>query len=161
MKKALILLVCFLSFKCVTVGSVKDISGSHILNGDEKGKNEIEKANKFAFQIHKNEEVFRRYLNKRYKDVVAFTPDYFNVEINNVSFNIQLLTEKDLSTTIDFTDVIFKRKNPEIIKKGKTKRFVFFVVTDQEGKDCLKTESFYRYIVTNYLEDIRQGFFSY
>jgi len=153
---SLTLLLC----SCFPVKSVQDISGYHILEGKKLEKNH-KSLNTFAFQIYKDHGVFLDYLRSRYRDTPGFTPNYFQVEIEKVPFSIRVLSTKEANKYVDLTDFIFKKEDPELLKNGKKKQFVFMVVTDENGEDALDTSSFFRYIVAKYLDDIRMGFKAY
>lgn len=74
---------------------------------------------------------------------------------------MSVISEEDSSTHMDFLDFIFKKDDLELIKIGKTKRFISISITDGEGVDVLSNNSFYRNIVIKYLEDLRTGFKAY
>lgn len=117
--------------------------------------------NKFTFQIYKRPAVFFRYLRSRFEDQASFNPYYFRIKVEGVWVNFAVLSEDDASEYIDFTDIIFKNKDPKISKTGKDKFFISITAETDSGEYCLKTDSFYRYIVSNYLNDIRMGFNAY
>ncbi|WP_188461647.1 hypothetical protein [Bizionia arctica] len=158
----LLLLVGFNSFYgCFPVKSVPDVRGFNVVQGDENSKNELERLNKFTFQIYSSPIVFNRYLDDRYKNEKGFNPNNFRLKVEGVWFNFSVLGEADTSKYIDFTDYIFKNDDPELVKSGKTKYFIAITVTTDEHKDCLKMDSFYRYVISDYLNDIRMGFKAY
>ncbi|WP_339634659.1 hypothetical protein [Bizionia echini] len=146
---------------CIPVKNVQDISGYHIINGGENAEDEFEKLHKFIFQIYKNPVVFSRYLRSRYSSEEGFNPYSFRVSVEGVWINFKVLNGKDSSKYIDFTDVIFNKEDPEIYNKGKDKYFISFVAQTDLCEDCLKVDSFYRYITLKYLNDIRIGFNTY
>lgn len=73
----------------------------------------------------------------------------------------RFLSGDDASEYIGFTDIVFINKDPKIAKTDKDKYFISITAETDIGEDCLKTDSFYRYIVLNYLNDIRMGFNAY
>lgn len=146
---------------CIPVKNVPDVSGYHIVKGDETAKNDLGKLHKFTFQIYKSPVVFSRYLRSRYQDETAFNPNNFRIEVEGVWVNFSVLSDQDASQYIDFTDYIFKKNDPEIHKRGKEKYFISIIAKTDSGEDCLEIDSFYRYIVSRYLNDIRMGFNTY
>ncbi len=154
-----LLILCFSS--CIPVKNVQDVRGYKIVNGDETAKNNLAKDYKFVFQIYKRPAVFSRYLRDRYSEVADFNSNNFRVEVEGVWVNFSVLSDEDASKYIDFTDYIFKKDDPEIHKKGKDKYFISITAKTDTGEDCLKIDSFYRYIVSRYLNDIRMGFNAY
>lgn len=158
--------LCFVFFvlnisSCIPIKNVQDVNGYHIIDCDENAEDDLGKLNKFTFQIYKSPVVFSRYLRSRYSDEVGFNPYNFRVEVEDVWINFRVLSGKGSSKYIDFTDVIFKKDDPEVYKKGKDKYFISFVAQTDSGEDCLKVDSFYRYIVSRYLNDMRMGFNAY
>jgi hypothetical protein len=143
------------------VKSVPDVRGFSVVEGDEKSENEIETLNKFTFQIYRKPIVFNRYLDDRFENEIGFNPNNFRVKVEGTWINFSVLGEEETSKYIDFTDIIFKNENPELMKDGKTKYFIAITATTDDYEDCLKINSFYRYIITDYLNDIRMGFNAY
>ena len=159
--QVLVVLFIVLFVSCIPIKSVQDINGYHIIEGNKKAGENFKKQNVFSFQIYKNKRVFDRYLEERFKDTPGFSPSNFIVEIEDVPFTIRVLSKQETNQYLDFTDIIFEKKDPELVKKGKKKEFIYMVVNDENGEDALSTDSFYRYIVAKYLDDIRMGFNTY
>lgn len=162
MKSQVILVLFAVAFmSCIPIKSVQDINGYHIVEGNKKAGKNLNKQNVFSFQIYKDKRVFDRYLYERFQDIPGFSSSNFNVDIEDVPFLIRVLSKEETSQYLDFTDYIFEKEDPELLKKGKKKQFIYIVVNDENGKDALSTNSFYRYIVAKYLDDIRMGFNAY
>lgn len=159
--EVLVLLFAVLFMSCIPVKSVQDIKGYHIVEGSEKAGKEFKNQNVFSFQIYKGRHTFNRYLEERFVDIPGFSPSNFEVDIEDVPFTIRVLGKEESSQYLDFTDYIFEREDPELMKKGKKKEFIYIVVQDENGEDALSTNSFYRYIVAKYLDDIRMRFKAY
>ncbi|WP_156179535.1 hypothetical protein [Bizionia psychrotolerans] len=159
---SLLFVLLILNFSaCIPVKNVQDVSGYKIVNGDETADDDIAKLNKFTFQIYKKPAVFSRYLRDRYSDEAGFNSHNFRVEEEGVWINFSVLSDADSSKYIDFTDVIFKKDDPELYKKGKDKYFISITAKTDTDENCLKIDSFYRYIISRYLNDIRMGFNAY
>lgn len=152
--------VCFF-YACFPVKSVPDVRGYSIVEGHAISKNELESLNKFTFQIYNSPVVFNRYLYSRFENEKRFNPHNFRVKVKGVWFNFSVLGEEETSKYVDFTDYIFKNDDPELVKNGKTKYFIAITATTDENEDCLKVDSFYRYIISKYLNDIRMDFNAY
>ena len=157
----LLFLVLFSVQGCFPVKSVPDVSGFTIVEGNENSKNELERLNKFMFQVYRSSIIFERYLDDRFENEKGFNPKNFRVKVEGVWFNFSVLSEDETSKYIDFTDFVFKKEDPELVKDGKTKYFIAITVVTDENEDCLKIDSFYRYIISNYLNEIRMGFKAY
>lgn len=161
-KLVLFLLVCT---SCIPIKSVQDINGYHIIERNTKGNTKkddsFKNQNVFTFQIYKNRRVFNTYLKERFADIPGFSSSHFIVEIEEVPFTIRVLGKEETNQYIDFTDYIFEKEDPELVKKGKKKQFIYILVKDENGEDALSTNSFYRYIVAKYLDTIRRDFNAY
>ncbi|WP_452230563.1 MULTISPECIES: hypothetical protein [unclassified Lacinutrix] len=146
---------------CIPVKSVPDINGYHIIEGTKKGGADFKNQNVFSFQIYKGKRAFDKYLEERFGDTPGFSSTNFIVEIEDVPFVIRVLSKEESNQYLDFTDYIFEKEDPELVKKGKKKQFIYIVANDENGEDALSTNSFYRYIVAKYLDDIRMRFKAY
>ncbi|MDO6595850.1 hypothetical protein Q4512_02925 [Oceanihabitans sp. 2_MG-2023] len=162
MKLRVLFVLCTTLFvSCIPVKNVQDINGYHIIEGNKKVGKDLKSQNVFSFQIYKDRRFFDRYLYERFHDVPGFSSSEFNVEIEDVPFTIRILSKEETSTYLDFTDYIFKNDDPELVKNGKKKQFIYMVVKDENNQDALSTDSFYRYIVAKYLDEIRMDFKAY
>ena len=162
MKSPLLFVLFLVLFgSCIPVKSVQDINGYHIIEGTKNGGADFKNQNVFSFQIYKGKRAFYKYLGERFEDVPGFSPSNFNVKIEDVPFTIRVLSKEDANQYLDFTDYIFEKEDPELVKKGKKKQFIYMVVNDENGEDALSTNSFYRYIVSRYLDDMRMRFKAY
>lgn len=153
-------LLAFAFTSCLPVKTVSNINGYHIIEGKKADKS-LNSQNVFCFQIYKDKMLFNKYLNERFADVPNFSSSNFIVNIEDVPFTVKVLGKEDSNTYLDFTDYIFEKEDPELVKKGKKKRFIYIVVNDENGEDALSTNSFYRYIVAKYLDAIRMDFNTY
>jgi len=161
--KSHLLFVLFLVLfgSCIPIKSVQNISGYHIIEGSKKGDTDFKNQNVFSFQIYKGKRAFDKYLEERFEDTPGFSPSNFIVEIEDVPFTIRVLSKQETNQYLDFTDYIFEKEDPELVKKGEKKQFIYIVVNDENGEDALSTNSFYRYIVSKYLDDMRMRFKAY
>lgn len=156
-----ITVLAFFLISCFPVKSVQDINGYHIIDGNKKAGKDFKKQNVFTFQIYKDRSIFERYLRERFKDTPGFSPSNFIATIESVPFTIRVLSKEEVNKYVDFTDFLLKKEDPELVKNGKSKQFVYMIATDENGEDALSTNSFYRYIVANYLDNLRMGFSAY
>lgn len=162
MKNHLILLIILLSLasSCISLKTVDDINRYHIVEGKKKNNNP-KPPNLFTFQTDKDKSLFLSYLRDRYDYVKGFSPENFTTKIKDVDFFVNVLSDEESSTYVDFTELIFNKDNPELVRNGKVKRFISIVVTDTNGEDALASNSFYRNVVVNYLDDLRTSFKAY
>ena len=146
---------------CVSIKSVEDIDGYHIIQGNKKVGKKLKNQNVFSFQIYQSENRFYQFLSDRHKDYPGFYPKKFKVIIEDVPFYLSVLGKNESDKHLDFTDVFLDVEDPEIVKSGKEKHFIYIVVKDEHEQDALSTDSFYRYIVAKYLDELRIAFNSY
>ena len=152
--------ILFLMSSCISVKTVEDVDRFQIIEGKTADNNSIS-PNIFTFQIDKDRRLFLNYLRDRYDYVKGFSPENYTTTIKDVDFNVDVLSEEESSTYIDLTELIFNKKDPELVKNGNVKRFINIVVTDVNGEDALASNSFYRNVVIKYLDDLRTSFKAY
>ena len=104
----LLFLVLFSVQGCFPVKSVPDVSGFTIVEGNENSKNELERLNKFMFQVYRSSIVFERYLDDRFENEKGFNPKNFRVKVEGVWFNFSVLSEDETSNYLNEIRMGFK-----------------------------------------------------
>ncbi len=143
MLKKNLFIFMLLNLGCVPFKSAKKIDGFHIVKSDFKE----EEVSLFLFQNNKSNSEFKRCL------IENFGSSYGVItSINDVDFDVALLTEEHKTKYLDFTSFLFKEKNPELVKNGKSSNIISIAVKDPEGKDALNPNSFYKAMVSQFLD---------